>query len=73
MSNCSVWPLDGTLSGATTSGQSGSESNSNEGVLHIPQSSSITWISPSNHGVMSRIIVWVEGDLPLGRDAVGIV
>ena len=34
---CSIWPRDRTLSGATTPGQSGPESNSNKEVLHIPQ------------------------------------
>ena len=41
MSNSSIWPIDRTLSGATTPGQSGPESDGNEGVLRIPQSSSI--------------------------------
>ena len=36
-----------TLSNDTTSSQSGPKSNGNEGVLHIPQSSSITGASPS--------------------------
>ena len=35
-------------SGATIPGQSGPGSNSNEGVLRIPQSSSITETSPSD-------------------------
>ena len=39
MSNNSIWSIDRTLLGATTPGQSGLESNGNEGVLHIPQSS----------------------------------
>ena len=34
------------LSGATTSGQSWHGSDGNEGVLRIPQSSSITEVSP---------------------------
>ena len=34
---CSIWPIDWTLSGATTLGQSGPGSNGNERVLHIPQ------------------------------------
>ena len=34
------------LSGATFPGQSGPESNDNEGILRIPQSSSITGTSP---------------------------
>ena len=37
----SIWPIDRTLSGATTLGQSGPGSDGNEGVLCIPQSSSI--------------------------------
>ena len=39
MSNSSIWPIDKTLSGATTAGQSGFGSNGNEGVVHIPQRS----------------------------------
>ena len=34
---CSLWPIDRTLSSATTSGQSGPGNNGNEGVLYIPQ------------------------------------
>ena len=37
MSNNSIWPIDSTLSGATTLGQSGPGSDDNEAVLHIPQ------------------------------------
>ena len=37
----SIWPIDRTLSGAATSGQSGSGRDDNEGVLRIPQSSGI--------------------------------
>ena len=44
----SIWPIDRTLSGATTPSQSGSESDGNEGVLHIPQNSSITRASLSD-------------------------
>ena len=40
-----LWPL----SGAATPGQSGSGNNGNEGVLCIPQSSSITGTSPSDY------------------------
>ena len=47
MSNSFIWPVDKTLPGATTLGQSGAGSNGNEVVLHIPQSSSITGASPS--------------------------
>ena len=45
----SVWPIDRTLSGATTPGQSGAGNNDNNGVLCILQSSSITGTSPSNY------------------------
>ena len=44
----SIWPIDRTLSGATTPDQSGPGSDCNEGVLNIPQSSSITGTSPSD-------------------------
>ena len=44
----SIWPIDRTLSGATTPGQSTPGSNSYDGVLCILQSSSITGISPSD-------------------------
>ena len=33
--NSSIWPLDGTLTGAINPGQSGPGSNGNEGVLDI--------------------------------------
>ena len=46
MSNSSIWPWDKTLSGATNPGQSGHESDGNEGVLNIPHNSSITEASP---------------------------
>ena len=48
MWNSSIWPIDRTLTGATKPGYSGPESNGNEGVLHIPQSSSISGASPSD-------------------------
>ena len=41
-------PINRALSGATNLGQSGPGSNGNEGVLRIPQSSSITGISASD-------------------------
>ena len=42
----SVQKKDRTQSGVTTPSQSGPGSEGNEGVLHIPQSSSITGASP---------------------------
>ena len=39
MPNSSIWPIDRTLSDATTPGQSEPESNGKERALHISQSS----------------------------------
>ena len=43
----SIWPIDRTLSDATTLGQNRTGSNGNKVVLYISQSSSITGASPS--------------------------
>ena len=48
MLNSSIWPIEGTLSGATILGQSGPGSDGNKDVLHIPQSSRFTRASPSD-------------------------
>ena len=67
-----IWPIDRALSGATTLGQSGPGSNGNEGILYIPQISSITGVSPSNC-LVSYTGHSLEGwFLPLCRDAVGV-
>ena len=42
------WPIGRTKSGSTTPVKNGLGSNGNEGVLRIPQSSSITGVSPSD-------------------------
>ena len=39
MSNSSIWPIDRTISCATTPGLGEPGSNGNEGVLYIPESS----------------------------------
>ena len=44
----SIWPINRSLSGATTAGQSGPGSDGNEVVICIPQNSSITGTSPSD-------------------------
>ena len=49
-----------TLSSATTLGQNGLGSNGNKGVLHIPQSFSITGALPSDCLISRTLIV---GDL----------
>ena len=43
-----IRPIDRILAGATTQSQSGPRSDGNEGVLHIPQNSSISGTSPSD-------------------------
>ena len=47
MIKISIWPIDDTLTGTTTPGQSGHGSRGNEQVLHVSQSSR-TGASPSN-------------------------
>ena len=67
----SIWFIDRTQSGATISGQSVSGSDGNEGVLCIPQSSSITGTSPSD--CFASYPWHSSGEvLPLSRDAVGV-
>ena len=44
----SIWPIVWTLSRDTTTGQSEPGGDDNEGVLCIPQSSSITGKQPSD-------------------------
>ena len=62
----SISPIDRTLSGATAPGQSGPGGDDNEGVLRIPQSFSITGITPSDCLVLypGRTL---EGVLPFCR------
>ena len=45
----SILPIDSTLSGATTPGQSRPGSDGNERVFHIPKSSGIIGTSPSDY------------------------
>ena len=68
-SNSSIWSMDGTLSGTTTPGQSEPMSNSNERVLHIPQSSR-TGTSPPDSLVPYRGHLFES--YPLRRDAVAV-
>ena len=56
----------------TIPGQSGPGSNGNEGVLCIPQSSSITGTSPSNCLVSYLGHSFGRGVLPVCRGEVGV-
>ena len=62
MSNNSIQPIDRTLLGAITLGQSGPGSNGNEEVVSITQSSSITGTSPFN--VKSKTLIEGWGFYP---------
>ena len=66
----SIWPIDRTLSCASTPGQSGPGSDSNEQVLHIPQSSSITGTSPPDCLVSYPGHSLKREVLPLCREAI---
>ena len=63
----SIWTIDRTLSGTTTPGQSGPGIDGNEGVLHIPQNSSIAGTSSSD-----CLVTYPGGVLPLCWEAVGV-
>ena len=74
MSNSSIWHIDRTLAGATTPGQSWPESNGNESVLCIPQSSSITGASPSDCFMSyPGHLFGKRRGIPLCRDRVGVL
>ena len=66
MSNSSIWPINRTLSGDTTPGQSEPGSNGDDGVFHIPQKLQTKWFN-----IISRKLVWGKV-LLLCRDAVGV-
>ena len=66
----SVWPIDGTLAGATTAVVGSPGSDGNEGVYCSPQSSSFTGTSPPKCFVSYP--GYLGGDLVLCRGAVGI-
>ena len=72
MSNSCIWPIGRALSGVTTPYQSGPGSNGNEGVLCIPQGSSITGPSPSDCLVSYQDIHWEGGSYHLCIDPVGV-
>ena len=65
----SIKLIDGALSDTTIPGQSGPGSDGNEGVLHVPQSFSITRTSPSEClGSYPGYLLGVGGGLiPLQR------
>ena len=69
----SILPIHRTLSGATTSGQSGLSSVINEGVLHLPQSSCITGtnLTIRLYSVISRKLFMWWG-LNFCREGIGV-
>ena len=67
----SLWPIERTLSGATTPEQCGPGSDSSEGVLHIPQSFSITGTAPWDF-LVSYLGHSFGSVLPLSRNTVGV-
>ena len=54
----SIWPIERTLTGAATPGQSGARNDGNEGLLRIPHSSSINGSSPSDILASYQDIRW---------------
>ena len=68
----SIWPIDITVSGSTTMGQSGHGSDGNEEVLCISLSSSITGTSPSDCLVSYLGHSLRGGGLTLCKEAVSV-
>ena len=64
MSNSSIWPIDRTLPGAITPSQSGPESNGNEGVLRIHESSSTVGGSTTDCLLSYAGQSWGRGSYP---------
>ena len=69
-SNGSIWQINVTLTDTTTPGQSRPESNGNEGVHYIPQSSRSG--ASLSDGLVVCSIHLLHGVLPLCTDAVSI-
>ena len=67
MSNSSIWPIDRTLSSATTPGKSRHGTVGNAMVLRLPQISSITEASPSDCLVSYPRCLLGEGLTPQQR------
>ena len=55
----SIWAIDETLTSTTTPGQSGSESDGNEWVLHIPLSSRLE----PHHQMQFNVYIDVCGNI----------
>ena len=66
-----MWPIDRTLSGATSPGQSGYGSDSNERLLSIFQSSCINGASPSDC-LVSYPGFSLECSYPSAKNPVGV-
>ena len=65
-----VWPIDRTLLGATTPGQSGPGSDDNEAYSAFPKAPALLESHQQTFSVIPGYSL--EGVLPLCRDAVGI-
>ena len=66
MPNISIWPIDKTLSGATTLSQSGPGSNGYEKEFHFPQTFE-TGASPSDGLCQIQDTIWGRDLTPLQR------
>ena len=62
MANSSIWPIDRTLSGVTTPGQSGPGSDGNEGVLCNPKKLKDYWsITIRLFSIITRTLIGENG------------
>ena len=71
MSNSSIWPIDRTLSGATTPGQNAPKSDCNEGYSAFLKAPALLKPHHQIFCVISRTLVGSRV-LPLCRDTVGV-
>ena len=68
----SVWPIDRTLSGATTLDQWTWEQCQWRGILHSPKLQHYWNLTIRLFSVISRILIGGRGVLPLCKEAVGV-
>ena len=63
--NSSIWPIDGVLTGTTTSYQSGPGSNGIEELFHIPQNFTTGLVSCPGHSLVVRYYLSAKVTLAL--------